>query len=58
MLYEVITEQVAERLGISVTDLNKLVSEVNLSSFVSLEDYLEQNYEVGLDLSDASYNFV
>ncbi len=46
-------EQVAERLGISVTDLNKLVSEVNLSSFVSLEDYLEQNYEVGLDLSDA-----
>lgn len=40
-------EEVARKLGISIKDLNKLLNEVNLSSMVSLEEFLEQNYEVG-----------
>lgn len=40
-------EEVARKLGIEVKDLNKLLNEVNLSSMVSLEEFLEQNYEIG-----------
>lgn len=40
-------EEVARKLGISIKDLNKLLNEVNLSSMVSLEEFLDQNYEVG-----------
>ena len=40
-------EEVAKKLGIGVKDLNKLLNEVNLSSLVSLEEFLEQNYEIG-----------
>jgi RNA polymerase sigma factor for flagellar operon FliA len=40
-------EEVAKKLGIEVKDLNKLLNEVNLSSMVSLEEFLEQNYEIG-----------
>ena len=42
-------EQVAERLGITVDELNKILQDVNMSSMVSLDDYLEQNYEIGFD---------
>jgi len=38
-------EEVAGMLGLSLKDYYKLLSEVNLSSLVSLEEYLEQNYE-------------
>ncbi|MDQ2085867.1 FliA/WhiG family RNA polymerase sigma factor [Herbivorax sp. ANBcel31] len=40
-------EEVARKLGIGIKDLNKLLNEVNLSSMISLEEFLEQNYEVG-----------
>ncbi|TYQ13186.1 UNVERIFIED_CONTAM: RNA polymerase sigma factor for flagellar operon FliA [Acetivibrio alkalicellulosi] len=40
--------EVAKKLGIEVKDLNKLLNEVNLSSMVSLEEFLEQNYEIGV----------
>ncbi len=36
-------------MGISVEELNKTLQEVNMSTMISLEDYLEQNYETGLD---------
>ncbi|MCX7772802.1 MAG: FliA/WhiG family RNA polymerase sigma factor [Clostridia bacterium] len=42
-------QEVADRLGISSDDLNKLLQEVNMSQMISLEDYLEQNHEAGLD---------
>jgi RNA polymerase sigma factor for flagellar operon FliA len=45
-------EQVARRLGISVEELNKTLREVNMSTMISLEDYLEQNYESGFDTSN------
>ncbi len=39
--------EVAEKLGISLKEYIKLLGEVNLSTLVSLEEYLEQNYETG-----------
>lgn len=47
-------QQVAEHMGITVDEVNKLVQEMNVSQMVSLDDFLEQNYETGLDLSDSS----
>lgn len=41
--------EVADKLGITLDDLNKLLQEVNLSQMISLEDYLEQNHETGFD---------
>ena len=35
--------------GITVEELNKTLQEVNMSTMISLEDYLEQNYETGFD---------
>lgn len=42
-------QDIADRMGISVDDLNKLLQDVNMSQMISLEDYLEQNHEAGLD---------
>ncbi len=42
-------QEVAEKLGITLDDLHKLLQEVNLSQMISLEDYLEQNHETGFD---------
>jgi RNA polymerase sigma factor for flagellar operon FliA len=42
-------QEVAERLGITPDELNKLLQEVNMSQMISLEDYLEQNHETGFD---------
>jgi RNA polymerase sigma factor FliA len=42
-------KEVAERMGISMTDFYKLLNDVSVSSLVSLEDFLEQNYEIGIE---------
>jgi len=42
-------QEVAEEMGISVDELHKLLQEVNMSQMISLEDFLEQNHETGLD---------
>lgn len=42
-------QEVAEKLDISIEELNKLLQEVNMSQMISLEDYLEQNHETGFD---------
>lgn len=42
-------QEVADRLGITLDEFNKLLQEVNISQMISLEDYLEQNHETGLD---------
>ena len=44
--------QVAARMGISVEELNKTLQDVNMSTMISIEDYLEQNYEIGFDISN------
>jgi len=40
---------IAEKLNISVEELHKLLNEVNVTSLISLEDFLEQNYEIGVE---------
>lgn len=42
-------KEVAERLGISMNEFYKLLNDVSVSSMVSLEDFLEQNYELGIE---------
>ncbi|NLO38300.1 MAG: FliA/WhiG family RNA polymerase sigma factor [Ruminiclostridium sp.] len=43
-------EQKAGKMGISVDELNRTLQEVNMSTMISLEDYLEQNYETGFNV--------
>ncbi len=47
-------EQVAEKMGITIDEFNKLLNQVNMSSMVSLEDFLEQNYEAGMNLTNSN----
>ncbi len=44
-------QEVANKLQISIDDFYKLLNEVNLSSLISLEEFLEQNYEGGFNLT-------
>lgn len=41
-------KEIADRLGISVDEFYKLLNDVNVSSVMSLEEFLEQNYEIGV----------
>lgn len=47
-------KEMADRIGISVEEFHKLLSDVNVSSMVSLEEFLEQNYEIGFDFQGGS----
>lgn len=47
-------QEVADKLGISLDDFYKLLNDVNVTSMVSLEEFLEQNYEVGVDLPNVN----
>lgn len=47
-------KEIADKLGISMDDFYKLVNDVNVSSMVSLEEFLEQNYEIGVELPNLS----
>jgi RNA polymerase sigma factor for flagellar operon FliA len=42
-------QEVADKLGITVDELNKLLQEVNMSQMISLDDFLEQNHETEFD---------
>jgi RNA polymerase sigma factor for flagellar operon FliA len=42
-------QEIADKLGLTIDELNKLLQEVNISQMISLEDYLEQNHETGFD---------
>jgi RNA polymerase sigma factor for flagellar operon FliA len=44
-------KDIADKLNISLDEFYKLLNEVNVSSMASLEDLLEQNYEIGMDTS-------
>lgn len=45
---------IAHKLGIGLEEYYKLINEVSVSSMVSLEEFLEQNYEIGTDLPNGS----
>ncbi len=47
-------KDIADKLKISLDEFYKLLNDVNVSSMVSLEDFLEQNYEVGMDITSSS----
>ncbi|MCX8130297.1 MAG: FliA/WhiG family RNA polymerase sigma factor [Clostridia bacterium] len=47
-------KEIADKLGITTDELNKLLNDVNVSSMVSLEEFLEQNYEIGVDVPNAN----
>jgi len=47
-------KDIADKLNISLDDFHKLLNDVNVSSLVSLEDFLEQNYEIGVDVSSSN----
>lgn len=46
--------EIAKKLNISLEEFHKLLNQVNVASMVSLEDFLEQNYEVGADVPNVN----
>lgn len=47
-------KEISEKLGISLDEFHKLLNDVNVTSMVSLEDFLEQNYEMGVDIPNTN----
>ena len=45
-------KEIAERLGITTEDFSKLLNEVNVSTMMSLDEFLEQNYEIGVETNN------
>ena len=46
--------EVAERLGISLNELHKLLNDVSIGSMASLEEIFEQNNESGINIPNSS----
>ncbi len=46
--------EVAKKLGLSMGDFYKLLNDVNVSSMMSLDEFMEQNYERGLEIFSES----
>ncbi len=42
-------QEVADKMGITIDELHKLLQQVNMSQMISLEDFLDQNRETGFD---------
>lgn len=42
-------QEISDRMGITIDELHKLLQQVNMSQMISLEDFLDQNRETGLD---------
>lgn len=47
-------KEIADKMGITMDEFYKYLNEVNFSSMISLEDFLEQNYEIGAEMSNSS----
>ncbi|MEN6312946.1 MAG: FliA/WhiG family RNA polymerase sigma factor [Clostridiaceae bacterium] len=47
-------QEIANKLKISLDEFYRLLNDVNVTSMVSLEDFLEQNYEIGTDTPNIS----
>lgn len=55
--------EVAQKMGISMDEFYKLLNDVNVSSMMSLEEFMEQNYDRGLgipseDIEDKPEDYV
>ena len=50
-------KEVADKLGISLDDFYKLINDINVTSMVSLEEFLEQNYEIGTGIPSANREY-
>lgn len=46
-------QEVAKELGMALLDFQELLKEINIISLVSLEDYMDQNYEMNLTFHQA-----
>ncbi len=46
-------QEVAQRLGVSMDEFHKLLNKINVSSVVSLEEFLEQNHEIDTEGPDS-----
>lgn len=42
-------KEMAERMGVTVDEFAKTLNELNISTMMSLDEFLEQNYEIGVD---------
>jgi RNA polymerase sigma factor for flagellar operon FliA len=47
-------EDVAKKLGISPEEFGKMLNDINISSLVSLDEFLEQNYDHGVSPRETS----
>lgn len=47
-------EDVAKKLGISTEEFGKMLNDINISSLVSLDEFLEQNYDHGVSPRETS----
>lgn len=47
-------KQVAERMGMTMESFYKMLGSVSISTLVSLEDFLEQNYEVSFNINSSA----
>ena len=47
-------EDMAKRLGMSVEDFGKMINDINISSLVSLDEFLEKNYDHGISPKETS----
>lgn len=50
-------KEVADKMGVSLDEFYKLLNEVNVSSIVSLEEFMEQNFEIGVEVSDSNTGY-
>ena len=46
--------EMSNKLGISVNEFHKLLNNINITTMISLEDFLEQNYDSGVDIPNYS----
>lgn len=47
-------EDVAKKLGVSVEEFAKMLNDINITSLVSLDEFLEQNYDHGISPKETS----
>jgi RNA polymerase sigma factor for flagellar operon FliA len=47
-------EDVAKKIGVSTEEFAKMLNDINISSLVSLDEFLEQNYDHGISPRETS----
>ncbi len=47
-------EDVAKKLGVSAEEFGKMLNDINISSLVSLDEFMEQNYDHGVSPKETS----